>query len=498
MKILWIEDFGGKLAASKIAAEVFKGLLATVNLGPALKPGKTNIASQLSELFEQHSLHEIFVCRSYVEWKKTYEEQDGDFDIALIDINLEASPTPIDAMPEGIENRQFDRRAGFHIYHKLIRQGFPDDNIAFFTGEGQSLDEFTNYCGEIFLDRPKHCFEKDPHYFEQLRQWLAAKAGQESLVLRRGIIEGCRFLKKTIKCTDQSALESRLLFYKTTARNVASDPEMFRREAIDYLAGLERFFLPHQTYDAAHSPFLFIRELAAKWEASSGAFIRGKDMPRFETRLEERFHSTAQFQMKLLRNWSEHNLLSADLRAKDIAYFFMLAMRSWVASDLRQVLRYERILSCILTEGANKELGRQVNSHRLEYDLEQSYARLNTLVVEMKKHFNEPVEIRRHDNYFLEKFKGVGDLVEMIRRDEYLRPTLYEFYRRKVREQSVRLLYESYWHGLFPLYLGKPLYANLQSVGFNIEPLPESFLSFLGQSIMSDCFREEDREVNVA
>jgi len=496
MKILWVEDFGGKLAASKIAGEMLKGLLPSVNLGQVLKPGKSNVARQLPELFEKHSVHEIFVCRSYVEWKKTYEEQDGDFDIALIDINLETSPTPIDTMPEGIENRQFDKKAGFHIYHKLIKQGFPDDNIAFFTGEGHSLEEFTTYCGEIFLDRPQHCFEKDPLYFDQLRQWLAVKARHESLVLRRGIIEGCRFVKKRIESTEQSALESRLLFYKTTTKNVAGDPEAFRREALDYLTKLERYFLPHQSYDVARSPFSFIRELAAKWEASSGAFIRGKDMPRFGTRLEERFHSTAQFQMKLLRNWSEHNLLSADLRAKDIAYFFMLAMRSWVTWDLCQVSRHEKILSSILVE-CDKELGKQI-THHLEYDLEQSYARLNTLVVEMKKHFNQPVEIRRHDNYFLEKFKGVGDLVEMIRRDEYLRPTFYEFYRRKVKDQSIRLLYESYWHGLFPLYLGKPLYANLQSVGFNIEPLPESFLSFLGQSIISECFREEDREVNVA
>lgn len=498
MKILWVEDFGGRLAPSKIAVELFKDLLDQINLGKVLKPGKANIVAQLSELFSRHTLHEIYVCRSYLEWKRTYEEQEGDFDLALIDINLsEFAVTPVEKMPVGIDNRKFDHGAGFHIYHQLIKSGFPDDNIAFFTGEGQSLEDFSSYCGEIFLDRPRHCFEKNPLYFEDLRRWVAQKSQQESLILRRGIIEGCRFMKEKIESTDQSDLEASLIFYKTTVRNVNGDPEAFRQEAIDYLNKLERFFLPHQTYDNLDSAFLFIRELAAKWEGSSGYLIRSKEIPRFETKLEERFYSTSQFQMKLLRNWSEHNLMSESLTAKDLAYFFMLALRSWVGSDLRQVFPYERLLSGLFTGSSDIGQRSQLKA-RLEYHLEQSYSRLSTLYLEMKKHVGEPIESRRHDNHFLEKFRAVGDLVDVIRRDETLRTTYYEFYRRKVREQSLRLFYESYWHGLFPLYLGRPLYANLQSVGFNLEPIPDSFLSFLGQSILTECFREEDLEINVA
>jgi hypothetical protein len=133
----------------------------------------------------------------------------------------------------------------------------------------------------------------------------------------------------------------------------------------------------------------------------------------------------------------------------------------------------------------------------LDYQLEKSYSRLNALFLEMKKQVSESVETRRHDNHFLEEFRAVGDLVDVIRRDEGLRPA-YEFYRQKVQEQSIRLSYESFWHGLFPLYLGKPMYANLQTVGFNLEPLPESFLSFLGRLIRPECFVEDDLKANVA
>src|SRR5689334_17601435 len=199
MKILWVEDFGGKLAASKIAVEVFGDLLDQVDLSKVLKQGKANVIRQLPELFEKDSIHRLFICGSYVDWKRIYAEQVGDFDIVLIDINLEASRTPIDLIPAGMDNRQFDKKAGFYIYHQLIKEGFPHDNIAFFTGEAQSLEDFTSYRGEIFLDCPKHCFEKDRVHFEKLRQWVSQKASREDLILRRGIIEGCRSIRDHIQ-----------------------------------------------------------------------------------------------------------------------------------------------------------------------------------------------------------------------------------------------------------------------------------------------------------
>lgn len=496
MKMLWVEDFGGRLAPSKIAAELFQDVLRPISLIKVLKPGKANVVRQLPELFEQHSVHRIFICKSFLDWKKVYEEQDGDFDVALIDISLEASRTPVDLMPDGIESREFDKRAGFYIYHKLIKQGFPENNIAFFTGQAQSLEDFSTYCGEIFLDLPKYCFEKDSVQFPKLRQWLTERVNREDLILRRGIIEGCRFMKAKVEAIDQAQLESRLIFYKTTGKDVNGDPETFRRETIDYLSRLERFFTSYRTSDRDYWPWLFLRELAAKWEGSSGYVYRGKQFPRFETKFEERFYTTSQFQMKLLRNWTEHNLLSPELTAKDLAYFFMLALRSWVGEDLKEVFFYEQILATLFDRTAVATPATRVKLG-LDYQLEKSYSRLNALYLEMKKQVPETVETRRHDNHFLEEFRAVGDLVDVIRRDEGLRPA-YEFYRQRVQEQSLRLSYESFWHGLFPLYLGKPLYANLQTVGFNLEPLPESFLSFLARLIRPECFLEDDLKANVA
>jgi hypothetical protein len=491
MKILWVEDFGGRLAPSKIVVAIFKELFEGANLGKLYKENP-DVGGQLSELFREHTLHEIHVCRSYVEWKKLDEQQGSDFDVALIDINLsEYSRTPADEMPEGIESPNFDKGAGLRIYHQLIKKGFADNNIAFFTGEGQSLEEFSRYCGEIFLDRPAHCFEKDPLHFEELRRWLLEKSRQESLILRRGIIEGCSLVREKIESAEVSVLESQLIFYRTTPRNVSADPEVFRLEALDYLTRLERFFLPHQNDINAHPLYLFVKELAAKWEESYGHFIRAKERPRFETRLEERFFNTAQFQMKLLRNWCAHSLLSPQPAPKDVAYFFILAMRSLLRSDVSRVTQYEKILSPLFS-GARDAATVEATPPGLEFHLERSYIQLNTLYEEMGRYAIEPVENRRHDNHFLATFKGVGELLELVlRKDEAVRKTTYELYRRRVRECSLRLFYQSYWHGLFPLYMKPALYANLQSVGFNLQPVSEPFLSFLGGLIFGECFDEE-------
>lgn len=491
MKILWVEDFGGRLAPSKIVVAIFKELFDGVNLGKLYKENP-DVGGQLSELFKKHTLHEIHVCRSYVEWKKTDEQQGGDFDVALIDINLsEYLRTPVDEMPKGIDNPEFDKAAGLRIYHQLIKQGFPDNNIAFFTGEGQSLEEFSRYCGVIFLDRPTHCFEKDPVHFEELRRWLYEKSHEESLILRRGVVEGCSFVREKIESAEASELESSLIFYKTTPRNVSADPELFRREALDYLARLERFFLPHQNYSHAHPLYLFVKELAAMWEDSYGHFIRAKERPPFETRLEERFFNTAQFQMRLLRNWCAHNLLSPHPAPKDVAYFYILAMRSLVWSDVNQVAQYEKILSPLFSR-PYKAAPDGVTPSGLEFHLEHSYIQLNTLYGEMRRGAREPVENKRHDNHFLAVFKGVGELLErVVRKDEASRKTIYELSRRRVQDYSLRLFYQSYWHGLFPLYMKPALYANLQSIGVILEPVSEPFLAFLGRLIFGECFTEE-------
>jgi hypothetical protein len=497
MKILWIEDFGGKAARSKIVVEIFNELFEGVRLEKEYDQDNPDVAGQLFELFRKHTLHEVYLCGSFVEWKQLDARHQGDFDIALIDINLESEPTPDDEKPEGTNRTEFDKKAGFYIYHQLIKRGFPDDNIAFFTGEGQSLKDFSHYCGDIFLDKPAHCFQKNPSNFKQLRNWLAAKTAEPSLILRRGVIDGCRFMKAKIEALEASDLESQLIFYKTTPNNASGDAESLRRRSLDYMTRLQRLILlPHANDKTAL--YRFTRELAAHWEESTGYFMRTKPAPRFGAWLEAQFHNTAQFQMRMLRNWTSHPLLSTELTPKEIAYFFMLAMRSLIETKLSEIAPYEEVLLTLFTTMPDLELNRLL-TYGLEFHLEQSYEQLRALHTDLLRHVKPSAEDargvgpnRRIDNYFLALFKETGELVQV------LRPDLREFDLSRIRAISLRLFYQSFWHGLFPLQIKSTYYANLQSFKFNLEPLQASFLSCLGRAVFEECFRENEASLNVA
>jgi hypothetical protein len=277
-----------------------------------------------------------------------------------------------------------------------------------------------------------------------------------------------------------------LLFYKTTLRNINNDREAFREEIIDYLSRLERFF----TFGNADMRYLFVKELAAKWDESYWNFVKVKDAPQFKSRLEERFYKTAHFQMKLLRNWCAHDLLNPNVSAKDIAYFFMLTMRLLVDSDLSKVLKHEELLSGLFNRLSDLELNRQINSS-LEFHLEQSYGRLRALHQEVLRYLSEEPRDRRTDNNYLAMFKELGESPEKLNDRN-----VFELFKRKIKDISLELFYHSYWQGLFPSWVKTTLYANLQSVRFKIEPLPQpSFLSFLGELIFQHCFRGESLSV---
>ena len=58
----------------------------------------------------------------------------------------------------------------------------------------------------------------------------------------------------------------------------------------------------------------------------------------------------------------------------------------------------------------------------------------------------------------------------------------------------MKLFYQSFWHGLFPLWVKSTYYANLESVGFNIKPIPNnSFIHFLGRMSFRAAFKDETR-----
>jgi hypothetical protein len=476
MKLLWIEDFGSGVAGSKLAIDMFGDLIPK-----SIFDGEYNhdeeVWTELPRLFEKHTIHRIYICKSYLEWEKVYGDHNGDFDIIFIDINLESYKTPKSKLP--IKYLNFDKKAGFYIYNQLIKDGFPEGNIVFFTAEGNTLKSFERMCGDMLTDKPKNAFEKKSTHYERLRKWITKKINSRYYILRRGIIEGCRFLKKELENTKTNDLEQRLLFYKTTSDVVFHDPEIYQKEASDYLTKLENFLPLKPLADKTDIYELFLKELAGKWGKSSGYFRREKELPQTTSRLEDNFYKTSQFLMKMLRNWTAHDKISFKVSESEVAYFFMLGMRSWIKLDISNLYEYEKIFSNVFNSLSPQEMNK-IDS-KIENHLDESF-------YELLSEFKRKPDFGSQDNYFLSLLKEYGEAPEKYEGN------FYGILREEVRSRSLRLFYQSFWHGLFPLWI-KSNYGNFQSVNFDIESIPpNSFLYLLGRLIFKYSFDKVDKD----
>jgi hypothetical protein len=475
MKLLWIEDFGSGVAGSKIAIDMFGDLIPKSIFDDEYNHDE-EVWTELPRLFEKHTIHRIYICKSYLEWKKVYGDHNGDFDIIFIDINLEAYKTPKSKIP--VNHLNFDKKAGFYIYNQLIKDCFPEDNIVFFTAEGNSLKNFERMCGEMLTDKPKNAFEKKSTHYERLRKWITKKINSRYYILRRGIIEGCRFLKKELENTKANDLEQRLLFYKTTSDTVFHNPEFYRTEVEDYLKKLENFLPLKPPDDLGHVYQLFIKEMVEKWEKSFGYFRREKGTLLTNSMLEENLYKTSQFMMKLVRNWLSHGKFSSDISEREVAYFFILAMRSRIRLDTSKVYFHELILSDLFNSFPLEEINKE--NMMIRRCLDESFFELN-------KEFKSKPDIGESDNYFLSLLNYFGKASEI---SDGSRARISREY---IRERSIRLFYQGYWHGLFPLWLNFHKDGIIHSVNFVIEQVKDdTFPFFLGRMIFRYAFEHSN------
>ncbi len=460
MKILWIEDFDKNSDIAITAEDMFKDLFAEW-----LLDDEEEIEKALSALFENQSVHRLSVCKSYQEWAEKYKADD--FDVILIDINLEANKTPAEKRPpDFLSDDDFDKRAGFYIYDQLIKNGFPDDNIGFFTANDDQLEEFAKACNALKIEKPKHPFTKGKNDSE-LRNWLSQKAATPYLTLRRGVIEGCRFLADRLN-EKNSDLKDFLIFHKgTKGKRVPEDERLY---ALNYLKILERFFPPHPPVDKEgreNMYFLFLKELSADWEMNSR--ITGvTDI----TNLELMFETTCQNQMRILRNWTAHNKMDKELTEKDVAYLFITGMCAYMKSDVGKSEHYERILF-ELFEPFPDYKERIMNRNHLS----ESYCLLLKSCKEMKEGFTELV-------------------------NEFGGPKKNP--RETVQKWSLKLLFQAFWHGLFPTESSK---AALRSgtnqvdikITFIVDDLSQiAFLDELAKHIFNESFWREGQVIRQA
>jgi hypothetical protein len=351
-------------------------------------------------------------CNSFLKWQADYEVHHGDFDVVLMDINLEAYKTPLEEHP--IKNPEFDKKAGLYIYHRLIKDGFPEENIAFLTGEENTLRDFIKDCQAASMDEPSNTFEKKPEGFEEIRKWLTQKENAKYLTLRRGIIAGYQFLKNKlaqINNGEPSAIEEQpaILQFRGFVKEENGVPvrEVTIKDMQGYLESL--CVLPlREPKDKQHLYKLFVRTLSHEWDAAD---------PKLQRNKREIF--TFGSIMKHVRNWITHITVLDKLSEQEVAFLFIVAMRAMFTLGIG-VHQYETHLLSLFKEVPHLDIKR--------IPLAMTYLNVK----------NKLLENRGNDAFYFDAM-----LNNLTKTPEY------------GNFDYVTGLYQMFWHGIAPPKLGR-------------------------------------------
>jgi len=327
MRIIWIEDFGEAPDPFYYVSIFFKDLLGETVLDKSWDRDGIELRDNPKALLEfcqkYSALHEVILCRHYHDFEETIANYTvlQDIDVILIDINLSAGINPAKPIPAGYKHEE----GGFYIYNTLIREGFPDNNICFLTGENKTLGNFKNMCNDMSMPKPLHDFEKNDQGYKAVRKWLESKHSDAYLILRRGIITSCQQIQSLLKNQQEAAIQFGE-FVK--ADNNSSQRTIAVQDMQDYLETLQNLLPVQKPENPQRLYKLFVRSLAHEWDAASPDNLPKCDKGDKDCFQVRTIKSTFGWIMKCARNWAAHTTVLDKLSAQDVAFLFTVAMRA--------------------------------------------------------------------------------------------------------------------------------------------------------------------------
>jgi hypothetical protein len=342
MRILWIEDFGEARNSESYVLAIFKDLLGEKVLDNHWDSDEIKLKRDPQALLsfcQQHSTtHEAILCRHIHDFEQVMTEYIllQDIDVVLIDINLNSGIDPAKPIPTGYRHEE----GGFYIYNLLIREGFPDCNICFLTGEKKStLIPFEQRCEQIFMPKPQS-FEKTDSEFAKFRKWLNDKELDNYLTLRRGIIEGCQYIRSLLN-PDMIEFDK---FLPIDNSIPTPNPKSFVNNLLDYLETLQNLLPLRKPSNLQRFYKLFIRNLSLEWDTA----YHPDNLPRcdkmdrdcFQSRI---FKYSCGWIMKCARNWAAHTTVFDNLSESEVAFLFIVSMRAMFKLS-QTPEKYERLL----------------------------------------------------------------------------------------------------------------------------------------------------------
>lgn len=319
---LWIEDFENSAKAT--ASNLFGGIV-----------GEQNFSDNTRQLKKYLKEHGVFIELSFQDGLGFVRNNLNKIDYIILDIDLPAC-TKGDEINDDVlqllekfhdykklNNESGDERflgekceelkklAGYYIYAELVIElGFPKEHILFCSNHGENLKSIQEAFRTAKITLPT-IYKKSDY---EAHAWVVKNYSNPYSRLRRGIIEGCKYLRTLTE--DKISFNS---FVKEPEKHYSLN------ELHDYLIVLEKF-LPltvQSNSDEAALYKLFIRILAHEWEAAEPKALEAPDTQHKQQEL-----FAFSWTMKIARNWSAHSKVFENLKPQDVAYLFIINMRA--------------------------------------------------------------------------------------------------------------------------------------------------------------------------
>jgi len=274
--------------------------------------------------------------------------------------------------PEGYDENDVDKLCDYlEIYFNKLNKG-----------EGKNTYE-------TLLDTAKNCRIEVPKALNkgtnQLDLELEKYEANKYLVLRRGVIEGCTFLKNHIKNNDANIQFRDFIKLENNQPSI----EISSTEIENYLDATAQSLVIRQPTDSLALNIqyrLFLRTLVHEWEenieANSLKNKYGDDLSKV------RDIYTFAWLMKMSRNWVSHAKLLEPLDSQIIAFLFLVNMRAMFKLP-KAIQTYEHILlRCITSSPANDFKKLNENIGHVETDIDGILAVLN---INESSHFGKKI-----------------------------------------------------------------------------------------------------------
>ncbi|MDM8566284.1 hypothetical protein QUF74_11625 [Candidatus Halobeggiatoa sp. HSG11] len=241
--------------------------------------------------------------------------------------------------------------AGYQLYIELVMGlDFPKEHILFCSNHINHLNSLKDAFEKAKIQLPPTSNDKlalsksDPSDIEALQGWVREHRNNPYSVLRRGIIEGCQYIKDNLS----GEILFSLFCDKKKRQNVTV------QNMRDYLETLQNFLPIRKPSDIKVKQLykLLVRTISHEWEDDFNPNnLKSSDITDKNILKRQKMFGSI---IKCTRNWTAHTKIFDDLCERDVAFLFIVAMRAmFKLSDKTE--RYESLLLNLFTDKLSKQ-----------------------------------------------------------------------------------------------------------------------------------------------